>query len=1129
MPTEKTIEERYVKVDQVEHILLRPDSYVGSTELHTSPMWVWDNEQEMIVNKTISFVPGLYKIFDEILVNAADNRQRDNSMKYIKVWIDRERGSIKVRNDGNSIPISIHKEHGVYVAQLIFGELLTSDNFDDQLKRVTGGRNGYGAKLTNIFSKKFTVKTGEKSTRKRLQVSWSSNMSVKSECVITSVDRDSATDFVEVEFTPDLSKFKMACLDDDIISLMTKRVYDLGGSIGSSVKISLNGTVIGVNSFAAYIKLYFKKEEREQGGRTIIVDKSSVRWEVAVTTSDSQTFQQVSFVNSICTSKGGNHVNAVTDLLVAAVSAKVKTKNRGGMDIRPAHIKSHLWVFVNCLIENPAFDSQTKDTLTSKPSNFGSKVEFSQKSIDKLLKSGVVESVLRWAQARQNAELGKKMKTGGGRNTARVVGLPKLEDANDAGTKKGRFCTLILTEGDSAKTSCVAGLSVVGRDKYGVFPLRGKLLNVREAAHNSVANNAEIKAILTALGLQVNKQNVDPTDLRYGSVMIMTDQDHDGSHIKGLIINLFHHFWPSLLRHCTFLKEFVTPIVKVTKKKTELCFFTLPEYDAWKKTITDLKTWRVKYYKGLGTSTDKEFQEYFRQINHHQIQFTWSGDGSSDAIDMAFNKKRADERKDWIQGYEEGTFVDHSNSTLSYDDFINKELVLFSRYDTERSIPSLCDGLKPGQRKVLFAVFKRQLKTELKVAQLGGYVAEVSCYHHGEQSLTQTIINMAQTYVGSNNINLLQPCGQFGSRKEGGKDASAARYIFTHMTKWTRKIFHPDDDAVLEYINEEGFSIEPKYYIPVIPMVLVNGAEGIGTGWSSFIPNFNPREIVINLKRYLRGIPLEPMIPWYRGYAGKIEKTARGIDSVGIWSKLDETTIVVTELPIRTWTQSYKEFLEGLITGGDDKKETGGDKKDDKRLKAEPILMDFRDNSGHINIQFTLKFSPEKMEWVESQGVEKVLRLRSSLPMTNMTVFAETGKVYRYETEIDILREFARTRLLFYGKRKNYLESRLLRQMLLLSNKVKFIKLVVEETIKINKKKKTELVTLLESWKLMTMSQINATSPDINTQTHESNVVGNPNANEEEQSDRDAGEQQSSVAAKEYDYLLGLYIYYIYI
>merc|ERR1719160_495964 len=225
----------------------------------------------------------------------------------------------------------------------------------------------------------------------------------------------------------------------------------------------------------------------------------------------------------------------------------------------------------------------------------------------------------------------------------------------------------------------------------------------------------------------------------------------------------------------------------------------------------------MKYHKGLGTSTTKEAKEYFKDIESHELRFRWASERDGQAIDLAFNKKRADDRKEWINAYEEGTFVDHSKPTVGYQDFVYKELVQFAKYDVSRSIPSIVDGFKPSQRKVMYCAFKKKLKNDIKVAQFVGYISEQSAYHHGETSLENTIVNLAQNFVGSNNVNLLFPSGQFGTRLQGGKDHAAARYVFTRLCRATRCIFPVEDDAVLEYGNDEGLSIEPEWYCPILP------------------------------------------------------------------------------------------------------------------------------------------------------------------------------------------------------------------------------------------------------------------------------------------------------------------------
>ena len=603
--SEKTVEQIYQKKTQLEHILLRPDTYVGSVEKHTEMMWVYDEASEGLVYRQIDYVPGFYKIFDEILVNAADHKIRDPNMDTLKVNIDKENGVISVYNNGRGIPVQIHANEGVYVPELIFGHLLTSSNYDDNEKKVTGGRNGFGAKLCNIFSKEFTIETSDRTSGKSYKQLFYENMSKKGAPIISA---NSKEDFTRVTFRPDFAKFHLTHIDADHEALLKKRVYDLAGTV-KQIKVFLNDRRIGIKSFKEYVEAINQSRQKQQQQQQLAKDSSELmttpavpplpiiyetanpRWEVAVSISDGQ-FQHISFVNHICTSKGGTHVTYVVDQIVHKLAEIVNKKNKAA-PVKPFQIRNHLSVFINCLIENPSFDSQTKENMTLRVSAFGSKCELSDEFIKKVVKSGIVESILDFAQRQQSKELRKT----DGSKTSRISGIAKLDDANRAGTREGAMCTLILTEGDSAKALAVSGLSVIGRDLYGVFPLRGKLLNVREATHKQIMENQEINYLKQILGLQQGKVYEDTHSLRYGHLMIMTDQDHDGSHIKGLLINLFDHFWPSLLRIPGFLLEFVTPIVKAIKGKQEVSFFTIPEYELWKEANDQGKGWTIKYYK----------------------------------------------------------------------------------------------------------------------------------------------------------------------------------------------------------------------------------------------------------------------------------------------------------------------------------------------------------------------------------------------------------------------------------------------------------------------------------------------------------------------------------------------------
>jgi len=1101
-----SVERIYQKKTQLEHILLRPDTYIGSVQTVTEPMWVWDGEAGMIQRDT-TYVPGFYKIFDEILVNAADHKQRDPNMDTIKVEIKPEENLISVYNNGKGIPVVMHKEEKMYVPTMIFGHLLTGSNFDDEEQKVTGGRNGFGAKLCNIFSTKFVVETSDKSAKKSFKQTWGSNMSKTSD---PKVKEFSGEEFTRISFQPDLTKFGMEKLDDDTVALLSRRAYDIAAST-KGVKVFLNGKRLPVKTFKDYVDLYLKGKEDDQGNPLkCVYEQCGERWEVAVAVSD-KGFQQMSFVNSIATTKGGRHVDHVSDLVVKAVADQIKKKNKTGINIKPFQIKNHLWIFVNCLIVNPTFDSQSKETMTLIAKSFGSKCTPTEKMNQALVKVGIIDAVLLWSKFKADAQLKSKQS---GKKTNKLKGIPKLEDANEAGTKNSQGCTLILTEGDSAKTLAVAGLGVVGRDYYGVYPLKGKLLNVREASPKQIMENKEISDLVKIVGLTYKKKYETMDDLkglRYGKVMIMTDQDQDGSHIKGLVINFIHHNWPDLLK-LPFLEEFITPIVKVTKGNNSLSFYSLPEFEEWKQETDNFATWKIKYYKGLGTSTSKEAKEYFSDMVRHKIKFRYESNQDDHSINLAFSKKAVDQRKEWLTNWmEEGKrrkelglpevyLYEKDTRAVNYSDFINKELVLFSNMDNERSIPSLVDGFKPGQRKVLFSCIKSNItKKEIKVAQLAGKVAEQSAYHHGEASLMGTIVGLAQNFVGSNNINILKPIGQFGTRLSGGKDSASPRYIFTQLSPLAEHIFNKNDENVLKYLTDDNQKIEPEWYCPILPMVLVNGADGIGTGWMTKIPNFNPREIVSNLKRLIKGEEPKLMIPWFKNFRGQIEALdAQRFVVNGEVSHLSDTKVEITELPVKTWTSNYKEMLEGMMKGDE---------------KTPASINDYKDYCTDSTVKFIVEMKEADIEKAEKEkGIHTFFKLQTTMTTSSMVLFDHLGCLRKFENVEQILREFFSVRLDLYEKRKKFMVGMLESEAGKLSNQARFILEKCDGSLKIeNKKKKIMIEELVRKGydsdpiKAFKKSQADATD-DV----------------EETEDDDEEKEKEVDTKGPDYDYLLGM-------
>ena len=1050
------IEKTYQKKTQLEHILLRPDSYIGTTEQISEKLWVYDSKTNSLINKEISYVPGFYKIFDEILVNAVDNIVRDLKMNTIKVEI--KNNSISIYNNGLGIPISIHKKYNIYVPELIFGQLLTSSNYDDSKKKITGGRNGYGAKLTNVFSKKFIVETGEKKTKKKYRQEFSDNMTKRKDPEITNYNGE---DYTKIYYEPDFKKFSMKEIDEDTLSLLIKRIYDVAGTTPSRIKVYYNNELIKINDFNQYIDLYIKDKYFDEENKIIypkIMANPNERWEVGFSMTDG-TFQQVSYVNGICTSKGGTHVNYILDQITNRISDFIKKKNKD-IKMNLNQIKQNLWVFINCKIENPSFDSQTKECLTSKVENFGSKFNLTEKFIKEVLKSNIVTNILEFAKVKAKVKLHKAL-TSNIKKSSRLLGIEKLEDANLAGTKDYEKCTLILTEGDSAKALAMSGIEVVGRDYYGVFPLRGKVLNVRGAKDKQIIQNEEIQNIIKILGLKIgNDYSKELKGMRYGHLLIMADQDYDGSHIKGLIINFIHFFWPSLIKRGDFLQEFITPIVKATKDKITNTFYTIKEYLDWFKNNKH-NGFKIKYYKGLGTSTSKDAKEYFMNINKLKLKFNYVNNEDDKSIELAFSKVDSEARKNWLLNFDRfNTYLDQSKGSIRYKDFINEELIFFSNYDNIRSIPSMMDGLKPSERKILYSCFKRKLTNELKVAQLSGYVAEVSSYHHGEQSLSGTITALAQDFVGSNNVNLLVPEGQFGNRYNGIKGAASPRYIYTFLNNLTRKIFKEEDDNLLLYNVDEGMKIEPVWYVPILPMILVNGCDGIGTGWSTSIPCFNPLEISDNLKRKLRGENFIEIKPWYKGFSGDIIKTNDNkecrsyIVNGKININLEKEVIEINELPVKVFTRDYKNFLEKNHA---DNKEVSN-----KDFEIEDIKEYHTDNK----ISFVIKLTESSFNNIKNKNNEELLKLfklTSVLNTSNMVLFNHENKIHKYNLIEEIFEEFYNVRLNFYEKRKKYLLDKIGFALEKNENKKNFITMFINGEINFkNSKNKKDIISILK-------------------------------------------------------------------
>lgn len=1057
------LSKKYQQKTDKQHILDNPDTYVGSVENVDATMWLFDPETSKISEKQIEYIPALYKLFDEGIVNCRDhvirmaqahaNGEADiQQVSNIDISISDD-GTITMHNDGNGIDIEKHPEYNLWIPEMIFGHLRTSTNYNKEEEKIVGGKNGFGFKLVLIWSTEGSVETVDHKRGLKYTQHFHNNLTTIDAPKIT---KCKTKPYTRITFKPDYARLGIAGMTPDMINLFKRRIYDIAAVTSKTVKVKCNSQLIPVKTFQQYVDLYLSKDAKK------IYEAPNDRWEYAVALSPSHEFSQVSFVNGIYTSKGGKHIDYIVGQITRKLVALIEKKKK--VSVNASAIKEQIILFVRCDVVNPAFDSQTKDYMNTPSSKFGSTCSVDDKTIEKIAKLGIMDIACAISQIKED----KAAKKTDGTKSKNIRGIPKLIDANWAGTAKSSDCMLILCEGDSAKAGIVSGLSSDDRNVIGVYPMKGKIMNVRGETKKKISENTEIADMKKILGLESGKiyhnVNVVNNSLRYGKILFMTDQDLDGSHIKGLCLNLFQTEWCSLSQIPNFIGFMNTPILKAKKGTETLVFYNDGEYDAWKK-ANDTKGWNIKYYKGLGTSTGKEFREYFARKK--VVWFSHTGHESDDTMDMVFNKKRSDDRKDWLGSYDRETFTDTSLPSIAYEDFINRELIHFSKYDCERSIPNVMDGLKISLRKILFSAFKKNLTSEIKVAQFTGYVSEHSGYHHGEASLNGAIVGMAQNFVGSNNINLFSPNGQFGTRLRGGKDSASERYIYTLLSPITRKLFPSMDDSILKYLNDDGLAVEPTFYAPIIPMVLVNGTKGIGTGFSTEVLCYNPTEII----EYIRGRLMtgefetsREFVPYYEGFNGSIANVDNGKFIVrGRYEIIGSDKVRITELPVGLWTDDFKEYIEKLT-----------DSTDKNGKKITPIVKDYDDMSKDTTVDITITMTKGTVGKLNGKvldtttGVtelEKTLKLYTTMSTTNMHLFDAHDKLRKYVNPNDIIHDYFDTRMRLYVERKEFMIKQLERELIVLSNKHRYILGTLDGEIDLRRKKRSEITEMLTSKK----------------------------------------------------------------
>lgn len=1108
----------YKQYDHRTHVYMKPDTYIGADEKVVREEWLYDIQNSKMINATIDFVPGCERLYLEILTNASDNvgRSRRAGVDPGSIDIIMTNSTISVTNYGLPIPVEMHPQERVYVPQMIFGSLLTSINYETD--RHEAGTNGIGAKATNIFSKEFMVIVHDHIRHLKYTQVWNDNMTRCSDPIIEEYKGKHSS--VQTVYVMDFARFKYPVPNGnqggyppEAFLLYARHALDI--SFTSKTKVSFNGVEFDFSNIREYARLYFGDAVESAivhyqwpPGTEVISKKKgyqvaknqSITPEVeliAIDTPDEG--HHVSFVNCMMTRDGGVHVNAAVkavgdsavEMINESVIKKLTRQNKGkeidakqkrAHTITIADVKPHISILLSVKVVNPKFTSQTKTMLHSPVP----KIDVPEEELKGINKWQLIDRLYAALEAKQFASMAK---TDG--KLKKFVKLLKGIDANNAGKTQRRQCVLYITEGNSGAgyANKLVGLVPGGRDNIGVLPMKGKSLNVMNADRIQIEKNPEINELKKMLGLCEGLNYLDDKNfdkLRYGAIMIMADSDVDGKHIIGLILNFFHCRFPSLLAR-GYVMYYRTPTIRVTFNRQTLKFYTKREYEVWKSQTENHTKWKHKYYKGLGSSKDSEVKDDFETP---RVVTCVYDDQAPAAIRLAFDKKLTNQRKDWMSSWREVLGVDEVQmQPISW--FINHELILFSIENVKRSIPKLIDGFKESHRKIIFGAHENWNITsgnpnyqEFKVAQFAAHIAKVSDYSHGERILDDIIVGMAQDFTGSNNIPWFAREGQFGTRYQGGKDAAETRYSHTFPERLLGYILRKEDRPILKQIVDKGNEAEPETYYPVIPMILVNGANGIATGYSTTIPNHDPLEIIKWLRLKLQGTNYDDLpflTPWYRGFQGTIkvidrrrrktekvksvtlniinpddedidirEEALNEEEADALYEKyeIDGTrpllsmvsygnfhvemngTIVITELPIGRWAYDYHKWLENLV---EEKKITG-----------------FRDCSVDNSIFFEItgfKDSPN----------HRTLKLRTTIGMSNMVVLDENDKPVRYDTTFDILEAFYVRRLPIYQRRKDYIINNLTEKITELGHRIRFIHAIINKDINVLNRKKSDI------------------------------------------------------------------------
>ena len=1026
--TEEFTNTKYENLSYNQHVRMRTGMYVGSKEMTENTIWILNKENNKLEKQVLKYSIAIYGIIDEIIVNGIDHIQRTSTIKgknkcdTIKLNFNKDTGVISVWNNGEGIIIEKFKDQDYYIPEMIFSKEMSGSNFSSDDSKISAGMNGSGAKITNILSKEFIVETTDLKNKLHYYQKFENGNEIKNTPIITKlskVDKDKKNPYTKITFLIDYKLFDKNGYTSDLANVLEKILYTRMSYVsvycGSKINIYYNDEELKTKSLYDLSKLLLDESDIIKCQLFNKNDKKLNPIDINIGIYDCQDGQEsIGFINGLMVNQG-THIRYINKLILENLKSKLEKKLKDKVKITNKLISNYLFIFFSGNLTNPDYKNQSKSELSVSESRFKD-YEFDKKVYKQIWEKLECEF--------DRIYLDKISKENVTKKTNKLKGIAFYDGAVKAGSKDSYKCTLFVTEGLSASSCIDRGLcsnKELGYNYYGIYSIKGVPLNARkEIDYKEIKKNGKISYIIDKKKKLMENERLNSLikvlnlnysysydlneegekefqTLRYGKIIISADMDLDGGNICSLLLTFFNIFFPNLFKR-NMIKVFLTPLIRAHPKDNKKYieeFYTEDDYNKWLEK-NNMKDYNIKYIKGLSGHSKKEVEQLFKNL--HKNVYTFNLDEKAKDYFEIYYGIDPDKRKEILSSeheYSESNLAEKlKRHEISCSYQLNVNTKEFQLDNIERKMGHLVDGLNPSRRKILAGSMKKfkQSNSEVKVFQLGGFVSESMAYHHGSDSLNKTIINMAQEFPGGRNFPLLLAIGDFGNRKIGSDAAGAPRYIETKLNKkLTDYLFPSIDNDLLEYNIVDGQICEPKYYIPILPNILLEDLSLPATGWKINIYARDLEQVINNVKGIINdeSYKVKEMKYFKNKFKVKEIKNKNINMLIGTYIIPENTKdqVIITELPPKVWTKTYQENLE-------------------KKTFIEDVLInECSDNNIYIKVIFkTGELNKLKNNYTEQDNLDYIeynLNLYQKLShCINVYTPKKTVKEYNKYTEI---------------------------------------------------------------------------------------------------------------------------------